>query len=336
MMWTCEVDITESWRATLITCLIGQDYAYQRALQRIGNRYFFATAIRTMPPRLQLKIDLPHLYTIPKPWARQKQPLTVQSRRRLETLTQDFNSDPHVEVLSQQAKAPSRPRTRIESVQSAQYNLDRAPRPPSATRKPLVLTPSVHEQFPFLTSQPPFYARIHIHAKPYMITEGDSIRLPFLMHGVKPGDVLRLNCATSIGSRDFTIIGGAPIKSFKERIDDITSPSLSSSFSNSTVAEPIVGKTEDLGLDRTQESQAQGKLINKKGPPAYLDDRLFVCRAVVMGTESEPMRVKEKTKRRQRHVKHVRSKHRYTILKIRELSLKSLEELKNEVAAMAT
>ncbi len=63
-----------------------------------------------------------------------------------------------------------------------------------------------------------------------------------------------------------------------------------------------------------------------KGSP-YVDERIFECRARVMGTEAEPMRIKEKTKRRNRKVKTVRSKHKYTILRVSELRVKTLEEL---------
>jgi large subunit ribosomal protein L21 len=94
------------------------------------------------------------------------------------------------------------------------------------------------------------------------------VRLPFHMPGVVPGDVLRLNRAANLGSRDYTM----------------------------------------------------------KGEP-YLDDRLFVCRAVVEGTESDPMKIKEKTKRRQRKVKTVKSKHKHTVLRISELKVHTLEEL---------
>ena len=59
----------------------------------------------------------------------------------------------------------------------------------------------------------------------------------------------------------------------------------------------------------------------------YIDDRLFECRAVVMGTESEPMRFIKKTKQRQRRVKTVKSKHRYTILRIKELIIKNVEDI---------
>lgn len=103
---------------------------------------------------------------------------------------------------------------------------------------------------------------LHIHGQQYLVTRGDSIRLPFKMPGVNPGDVLRLNRASSIGSRDLTL----------------------------------------------------------KGSP-YVDERLFECRAVVTGTESEPMRVKIKKKQRCRRKKQVKSKHRYTMLTISELKV---------------
>jgi large subunit ribosomal protein L21 len=88
------------------------------------------------------------------------------------------------------------------------------------------------------------------------------------MPGVVPGDVLRLNRASSLGSRDYTL----------------------------------------------------------KGTP-YLDERIFECRARVMGTEAEPMRIKEKTKRRNRKVKTVKSKHKFTVLRIAEVRVKNLEEI---------
>ena len=40
-----------------------------------------------------------------------------------------------------------------------------------------------------------------------MITEGDSIRLPFLMPEAPIGTILRLNRASILGSRDFTFRG---------------------------------------------------------------------------------------------------------------------------------
>ena len=133
---------------------------------------------------------------------------------------------------------------------------------------------SIQTLLPLLRAQPNHYVTAHIHAKPYLLTEGDSLRLPFHMPGVIPGNVLRLNRASVIGSRDYTL----------------------------------------------------------KGAP-YLDERLFQCRARVVGVESEPMRIKEKTKRRQRRVKTVKSKHRFTILKISELKINSIESLSGSEVA---
>ncbi|KAI9886300.1 MAG: hypothetical protein M1823_001909 [Watsoniomyces obsoletus] len=127
---------------------------------------------------------------------------------------------------------------------------------------------SLRTLLPLLKAQRHHYITIHIHARPYLVTEGDTLRLPFHMPGVVPGDILRLNRASIIGSRDYTM----------------------------------------------------------KGAP-YLDENLFECRARVMGVESEPMRTILRTKPRQRRVKQIKSKHRYTVLKLAELKIKDLDEL---------
>jgi large subunit ribosomal protein L21 len=142
------------------------------------------------------------------------------------------------------------------------------------------ITPTIRHLLPLLHSQPAHYITTHLHGRPYLLTKGDTLRLPFLMPNVQPGDVLRLTRATHIGSRDYTL--KAP--------------------------EPIKGNAD------------HGKKI------FYLDERMFVCRARVVGVETEPLRVEEKTKRRQRHVKHVKSKMRFTVLRVSELEVKSLEE----------
>lgn len=148
------------------------------------------------------------------------------------------------------------------------------------------ISSSIEKLLPLLRSQPDHYMTIHIHGRPYLITKGDTIRLPFLMPNVKPGDVLRLNRATHIGSRDYTLKAPGVQKGTADAVKKVF----------------------------------------------YLDDKLFVCRATVVGIESEPLRIEEKTKRRQRHVKHVKSKHRYTVITISELEVKSLEEYKAEQA----
>lgn len=57
-----------------------------------------------------------------------------------------------------------------------------------------------------------------------------------------------------------------------------------------------------------------------RGAP-YVDEALFVCRAVVVGVEGEPMRVVRKTKQRQRKVKSKMSKMRFTVLRVKELTV---------------
>lgn len=122
--------------------------------------------------------------------------------------------------------------------------------------------PSVKDLLPLLRAQPNHYVTAHIHGFPYLVTAGDRVRLPFKMPGVLPGDVLRLDRASVLGSRDYTL----------------------------------------------------------KGSP-WIDPALFECRAVVLGTETEPLRVKVKTKRRNRRAQRVTSKHKYTVLSISELKI---------------
>jgi large subunit ribosomal protein L21 len=163
-----------------------------------------------------------------------------------------------------------------------------AQKPTAHTRESLVskhITPTIRAMLPLLHSQPAHYITAHLHGRPYLLTKGDTLRLPFLMPHVRPGDILRLNRATHIGSRDYTL----------------------------KAAEAIKGNAD------------HGKQV------FYLDDRMFVCRARVVGVETEPVRVEEKTKRRQRHVKHVFSKMYFTVLRVSELEVKSLEEYEKVV-----
>ncbi|OCL01834.1 hypothetical protein AOQ84DRAFT_204449 [Glonium stellatum] len=158
---------------------------------------------------------------------------------------------------------------------------------PAITQPPPFPTPlpeTVKTLLPLLSSQPPYYLTAHIHGRPYLLTAGDTLRLPFRMSNVQPGDTLRLNRATHIGSRDYTLSAPAAIKGTRD------------------------------GPKKT----------------FYLDERLFICRATVLGTESEPMRVKEKTKRRMRHIRKVKSKHRFTVLRITELDVKSVGDVEGK------
>jgi large subunit ribosomal protein L21 len=172
-------------------------------------------------------------------------------------------------------------------------HLQRRANPPatfSPPSKPLVLSKSLQTLLPLLEDQKPHYISAHVHRFPYLLTPGDTVRLPFHMHGVNPGDVLRLNRASLLGSRDYSLKAGT-------------------------------NSTESYDGKRT-------------GDPNYLDERLFECRVRVLGLDSGPMMIKEKTKRRQRRVKTVRSKHKFTMLKVMEVKVKGLEELKREAGQL--
>ncbi|KFY14910.1 hypothetical protein V492_02339 [Pseudogymnoascus sp. VKM F-4246] len=138
----------------------------------------------------------------------------------------------------------------------------------TAPSTPYTVTESVKELLPLLNAQPSKFITALIHGRPYLLTVGDTVRLPFHMPGVVPGDVLRLNRASAIGSRDYTL----------------------------------------------------------KGQP-HVDERIFECRAIVMGTEGEPARIKIKKKQRNRRTKTVISKHKFTVLRLSELRVKELGEI---------
>ena len=67
-----------------------------------------------------------------------------------------------------------------------------------------------------------------------------------------------------------------------------------------------------------------------KGGRGYIDERFFVCRARVVGIETEPLRVVEKTKRRNRKVKRVKSKMRFTVLRVVEVGVRVPGEAEEE------
>lgn len=194
---------------------------------------------------------------------------------RLTTISNFTETDPppdpiqNASIHSQQSQSLSKS-TRgqtTDSLSSSQHAHKSLPPSPTSTEQPGMqsseLSESIHTLLPILRAQPHHYITAHIHGRPYLLTEGDTLRLPFHMPLVRPGDVIRLNRASTIGSRDYTL-RGAP----------------------------------------------------------YLDERLFECRATVLGTESEPMRFIEKKKQRNRRTRTVRSKLRFTVLKIKEMRIR--------------
>ena len=137
-----------------------------------------------------------------------------------------------------------------------------------------------------------------------------------------PGDVLRLNRASILGSRDFTLRAGDPVE---EDLAEEGHPG-----EGEASAELVTGRTD--GLELRDGGVGTGVAVRTKRQKTFLDERLFTVRAVVTGTETEPLRIKEKTKQRQRRVKHIKSKHSYTMLKITEVTVHSLEELDAQYA----
>ncbi|OQE29901.1 hypothetical protein PENSTE_c002G01522 [Penicillium steckii] len=177
----------------------------------------------------------------------------------------------------QGSKAPSTPTSTFNTITPqtrADVPIQKQPVAPTFD-SPLEVTKSVMSNLPHLAGQSPHYVVAELHSRPYLLTAGDHVRLPFLMPKVKPGDILRFNRASAVGSRDFTL----------------------------------------------------------KGAP-HVDERLFECRVRVTGTEAEPLRIKEKTKRRQRHTKTAKSKHRYTIMRVMDVRVKTPEELLEEGAVV--
>ncbi|KAL8762158.1 MAG: hypothetical protein Q9184_001794 [Pyrenodesmia sp. 2 TL-2023] len=94
---------------------------------------------------------------------------------------------------------PTKPTT--ADLTPSQTLLSQRALPPSPTPTP---TPAL---LPLLAAQPPHYITAHIHAHPYLLTPGDTLRLPFLMPSAPLGTILRLNRASMLGSRDYTLRG---------------------------------------------------------------------------------------------------------------------------------
>lgn len=151
------------------------------------------------------------------------------------------------------------------------------------------------------------------------------------MHGVKPGDILRLDAATALGSREFVIKPGSGFGTA------VIPPTGSSAVTTpSAQPDPEVAKLADsaaIVLSDGSEPIPVREAIDLAGfvPPIqrtrYLDDRLFVCRATVLGVETEPLRIELKKKQRTRRTKQAKSKHRYTVLRISELTIRGVDEI---------
>ncbi|KAK5127050.1 hypothetical protein LTR85_008409 [Meristemomyces frigidus] len=241
-----------------------------------------------------------------------------------------IDSAQHVSTDRQAMKSASKQPKSASPAHTAPATAPKLPAPSSTGTSPIALSQSVRDLLPLLQAQGSHYITAHIFDRPYLLTQGDTVRLPFFMKDVAPGDILRLNKASNIGSRDYTLKASAAapkLKSSTTTTVEVLDPTSGSLASHSRVM-PTPSPDSETPSSTAARTMAPHFIPHiAKGKVSYLDDRLFVCRAVVMGVEAEPMRVKEKTKRRQRKVKSVKSKHRYTILKVKEVRIRGVEEI---------
>lgn len=105
------------------------------------------------------------------------------------------------------------------------------------------------------------YAIFRIHNRPYLVTKGDKVILPFKVKQADVGDVLNLTDVITIGSRNYKLVD-----------------------------HPI-------------------------------DTSLYTLKATVLEKTKRAFEVREVTKRRNRKVRHAKSKGDLTILRIAELKL---------------
>lgn len=218
-------------------------------------------SLRQILPHAQQSIILPPTYLLP---FRACLSITSSAAEPKLSSTASYSPPPPPPPYPSKSSAQSPILLSAEqSLKNPQSTLSNSSGPPSS----LAL-------LPVLAAQPPHYIIVRIHQRPYLLTYGDSLRLPFNLNGAPPGTILRLTRASALGSRDYTF----------------------------------------------------------RGKP-FVDEKYFVCRVQVVGVEGEPMRVMEKTKRRQRHIKTVKSKMRYTV--VRCIELRVLTEAEAEAEAEA-
>lgn len=79
------------------------------------------------------------------------------------------------------------------------YTTGQEPTETEKTHSPVDITP--------LRLATDIYAVFRIHNRPYLVTEGDKVILPFKMNQAEVGDILKLSDVTTLGSRNFTLKG---------------------------------------------------------------------------------------------------------------------------------
>lgn len=99
------------------------------------------------------------------------------------------------------------PSTTTTNLSAPSPNLPSPQLPQSGTTPPIPAASPLPPLLPLLAAQPPYYIVAHLHNRPYLLTTGDVLRLPFHLPNAAPGTILRLNRASAIGSRDYTYRG---------------------------------------------------------------------------------------------------------------------------------
>ncbi|KIH94545.1 hypothetical protein SPBR_06136 [Sporothrix brasiliensis 5110] len=154
-------------------------------------------------------------------------------------------------------------------------------------------TPSTAAAVASVTSNhPSVYATVQIHGRPYLVTPGDSLRLPFKMPGVQPGDELLLNRVGVVGNRTVTAVAAS-------------------------TSQTVSAGTAEAGRDNTSNNSSNGESFDVPYVPGAS------VKAVVLGVETEPLRTMVKKKRRTRRKRTVKSKHQFTVLRIQEVSVEA-------------
>ncbi len=121
-------------------------------------------------------------------WHRQSPAAAAATLMRPRVTARGFNSTPPI----------------VETAATGAATASSPDPPPRAPQSPPVSVPAtapevVRSLLPLLAAQPAHFVTVHIHGKPYLVTAGDRVKLPFRLQGVQPGDGLRINRASVLG-----------------------------------------------------------------------------------------------------------------------------------------
>lgn len=158
-----------------------------------ASYYTYLSTTAETTPTLSQSTHLPPTFLLP-----------LRARLTTATTTTDpsppesaYNTTPSKQTPTYTIPSPSLPPP--NTLPKPYRPTRRAPLPPPTNMNLSLL--------PLLAAQHPHYITAHLHARPYLLTEGDTLRLPFHLPHAPSGTILRLNRASTIGSRDYTFRG---------------------------------------------------------------------------------------------------------------------------------